>query len=150
MGAQMKPDDIILNEELRRDEGVRYSPYFDTVNVQTVGVGHNMEAKPLPTLWKFPLNDTQVNRILAGDLADVFDDLDRSLPWWRTLSYARQRVIVNMCFNLGLQGLLGFVNTLTFVKNGKYEQAARNMLASKWAKQVGNRSVRLAEMMRNG
>lgn len=146
----MKPDDSILNQELRRDEGVRYSPYLDTVGVQTVGVGHNMEAKPLPTLWSFPLSDSQVDKLLAGDLADVFDDLDRVLPWWRNLTYARQRVLCNMVFNLGIQGLLGFVNTLKFIQNGKYELAANGMLASKWARQVHGRANRLADMMRDG
>jgi lysozyme len=49
-----------LIAELRRDEGVRYSPYNDTKGIPTVGVGHNLNAKPLPAGWKYPLNDTQL------------------------------------------------------------------------------------------
>ncbi len=146
----MNPNDPLLLQEVRRDEGVRNTPYRDTVGVWTVGVGHNMEAKPLPTLWKFPLSDDQIDRLLAGDLADVFDDLDRNLPWWRKLTYARQRVIVNMCFNLGVPGLLGFVNTLKNIQAGNYIQASTGMLTSKWARQVHGRANRLAEMMRDG
>lgn len=146
----MNPNDEILLKELRRDEGVRNTPYRDTVGVWTVGVGHNMEAKPLPTLWKFPLSDDQIDRLLAGDLADVFEDLDRNLPWWRKLTYARQRVLVNMGFNLGIKGLLGFSNTLKHIQAGNYIQASTGMLASKWARQVHGRANRLAEMMRDG
>lgn len=146
----MTPDDVLLNQELRRDEGVRYSPYQDIVNVMTVGVGHNLQAKPLPAGWTYPLSDSQVDKLLSDDLYAVFTALDRLLPWWRDLSYARQRVLANMAFNLGPAGLLTFKNTLANVQSGRYSDAANGMLVSKWAKQVGNRAKRLADMMRNG
>ena len=68
----------------------------------------------------------------------------------------RRRVLQNMAFNLGIgsaatgKGLLGFKNTLEFVRTGQYDKAADGMLASKWAKQVKGRAVRLAGEMRNG
>lgn len=55
-----------------------------------------------------------------------------------------------MASNLGIRGLLGLANTLRFIKEGDYANAARNMLLSKWAKQVSQRAMRLAEMMRTG
>lgn len=146
----MTPDDELLNKELRRDEGVRYSPYQDTVGIMTVGVGHNLKAKPLPAAWTYPLSDKQVDKLLADDLFEVFSGLDRSLPWWRDLSYARQRVLANMAFNLGIAGLLTFKNTLSMIQSGRYADAANGMLASKWAKQVKGRAVRLAAMMKDG
>lgn len=139
-----------LIADLRRDEDVKYSPYKDTKGIPTVGVGHNLNAKPLPAGWKYPLNDIQVNSLLDDDLEDVFHDLDRSLPWWTDLNDVRQRVIANMCFNLGITKLLGFRNTLVFMRQGKYSQAADGMLASAWASQVKGRATRLADMMRKG
>jgi lysozyme len=139
-----------LIAELRRDEGVRYSPYNDTKGIPTVGVGHNLIAKPLPAGWKYPLNDTQVNSLLDDDIEDVFHDLDRNLPWWTDLNDVRQRVICNMAFNLGITKLLGFRNTLVFMRQGKYDAAADGMLASAWASQVKGRAQRLADMMRKG
>lgn len=139
-----------LVAELRIDEGVRYSPYRDTKGFLTVGVGHNLDAAPLPDDWTYPLTDDLVNVLLASDLQNVFDDLDNVLPWWRDLNDVRQRVICNMCFNLGLTKLLGFTNTLPAMRQGRYADAARGMLNSAWASQVGNRAKRLATMMEKG
>lgn len=144
----MNPNDKQLIKELRRDEGVRYVPYFDTKGIHTVGVGHNLKAKPLPV--RYPLTEEQVDEILYDDLVGVFSDLDRKLGWWRTLSCARQRVMANMCFNLGIGGLLGFVHTLTSIKTGNYDDASEKMLQSAWARQVGERAKRLSLMMKEG
>jgi lysozyme len=139
-----------LIAELRRDEGVRYSPYNDTKGIPTVGVGHNLNSKPLPAGWKYPLNDMQINSLLDDDLEDVFHDLDRNLPWWTDLNDVRQRALANMAFNLGITKLLGFRNTLVAMRQGKYDAAADGMLASAWATQVKGRATRLADMMRRG
>lgn len=140
----------LLIAELRRDEGVRYEPYKDTMGIDTVGVGHNMEAHPLPSDWTFPLTDDQVNLLLSQDLQSVYADLTGNLPWWLYLDDVRQRVLCNMCFNLGINRLLGFRNTLGFVRQGKWDDAAQGMLNSAWATQVGERAQRLAAMMRTG
>lgn len=144
----MTPSDPLLLQELRRDEGVRYVPYLDSVGVKTVGVGHNLEAHPLDLVY--PLTDEQVDQILADDLVRVFSGLDRKIGWWRNLSRARMRVLVNMAFNLGVDGLLEFKRMILAVDRGHYDQAAREMLNSKWARQVFNRAIRLAEMMAKG
>jgi lysozyme len=147
-----------LIAELRRDEGVRYSVYKDTKGIDTVGVGHNLQAKPLPAGWKCPLNDTQVDSLLDDDLEDVFHDLDRNLPWWTDLSDVRLRVLANMCFNMGIGRLLGFKKALIAMRQGKFSIAADEMLDSKWAREdvgIGSpdkpgRALRLANMMRTG
>ena len=144
----MTPNDKLLIEELRRDEGVRYAPYIDSVGVKTVGVGHNLEAHPLEL--SYPLTDEQVDKILADDLVRVFSGLDRKIGWWRNLSYARQRVLANMAFNLGVDGLLSFRRMILAVDRGNYDQAAREMLNSKWTAQVFAREIRLAKMMKEG
>ena len=59
-------------------------------------------------------------------------------------------VLANMAFNLGVDGLLGFRRMILAVDRGHYDQAAREMLNSKWARQVFNRAIRLAEMMAKG
>jgi lysozyme len=147
----MNPDnEAQLVVELRRDEGVRYAPYRDTKDIPTAGVGHNLQASPLPAGWSYPLTDDQVNQLLMSDLANVFADLNRDLPWWTDLNDVRQRVVANMMFNLGSNKLLGFKNTLAAMRQGRYDDAAAGMLNSAWASQVGARAQRLAQMMRSG
>jgi len=79
-------------------------------------------------------------RQLLDEIPDVYNGLDE----------VRQSVLLNMCFNLGMKGLLQFKNTLNFVAAGDWERAANGMLVSKWAKQVGLRAIELSELMRKG
>lgn len=139
-----------LIAELRFDEGVRNEPYADPRGIPTIGVGHNMQAKPLPDGWSPPLTDAQADQLLTEDLQTVFADLDRDLSWWQQLCDVRQRVLANMCFNMGIGTLLTFRNTLLAMKQGRYADAAAGMLQSKWAGQVGARAHRLAAMMEQG
>ncbi len=131
----------LLREELTRDEGERNQPYKCTAGFNSIGIGHNLDTKPI--------SKRAIQVIFEDDLADAMAFLDRKLPWWRTLSDARRRVLVNMAFNMDGR-LLGFVKALAAMKAGDFEEAARQMESSLWAKQVGNRAVRLCEMMRNG
>lgn len=140
----------LLIAELRFDEGVRYVPYNDTLGVKTVGVGHNLRASPLPPGWSYSLTDAQVNNLLTDDLKIVFTSLNRDLPWWLGLDDVRQRIICNMCFQLGIGDLLDFHNTLACVQQGKYQQASAEMLDSEWATQTPVRAHRLATMMSTG
>ena len=139
----------LLNAELKRDEGVRYTPYKDTRGFLTVGVGHNLDANPLPE-ENYPLTEARVDEILDIDLKKVFSALDAHLPWWSTLDEVRQRVLANMTFNMGMGTLLTFKNTLQCVSDGKYNLAAAGMMSSAWFKQVGQRAVRLCQAMNTG
>lgn len=131
-----------LAAQLTVDEGRRARIYVDTVGKVTGGVGRNLTDRAF--------SDDEIDLMLRNDIKGVEQDLDRRLPWWREMSEARQNVLANMCFNLGIDRLLGFVNTLAFMKAKRYDAAAAEMLDSKWAKQVGARAIRLAAAMRKG
>lgn len=148
-------DQSKLIEELRRDEGEVLKVYRDHLGWLTVGVGHLVDVRKGADAAPFGkvlfVGDTitkeQSEILLLRDIAEKAAELDKKLPWWRGLSDARQRVLLNMAFNLGTDGLLGFKNTLALISVGDYDGAARGMLASKWAGQVGDRARRLADMM---
>ncbi|MCA8339822.1 glycoside hydrolase family protein [Burkholderia multivorans] len=127
--------------ELSRDEGRRLKPYVDTVGKTTIGVGRN--------LTDVGITDAECDLLLSNDIDRTVTWLDRNLSWWRQLDAVRQRVIVNMAFNMG-GSLLTFTNTLSAMKRGDYASAADGMLNSLWARQVGARATRLANMMRSG
>ncbi|WP_153076880.1 glycoside hydrolase family protein [Paraburkholderia bonniea] len=131
----------MLLAELDRDEGRRLKPYLDTVGKTTIGVGRN--------LTDVGISDAECDAMLQLDVDRTAEWLDRNLAWWRQLDAVRQRVLLNMAFNLGA-GLLTFTSTLAATQHGEYRRAADGMLASKWAVQVGARAQRLATMMKNG
>ena len=140
----------LLISELRRDEGVRYDCYLDSRGIPTCGVGHNLLTSPLPNGWAYPLTDDQVNQLLNHDLQLTFAGLDLNISWWRNLDEVRQRVIANMCFNLGIRGLMGFKNTLLAMQSKNYAAASAGMKNSAWYGQVGQRAVRLCNAMQTG
>ncbi|WP_310633728.1 glycoside hydrolase family protein [Paraburkholderia sp.] len=138
----------LLYAELRRDEGVRTTPYKDTKGKLTVGVGHNLTASPLPAGWTYPLTQAQITQLLVADVADTLAQLDARAKWWRTLSEVRQRVVANMAFNLGVDKFLGFARAIAAMKEGGWDTAADEMQSSLWFRQVGARAVRLCAAMR--
>lgn len=135
-------DQAALIKDLMRDEGVRLKPYRCTAGKLTIGIGRNLD--------DVGISEAEAGILLGNDVAKVVAGLDEALPWWRDLSEARQRALINMGFNLGLSGLLAFKRTLALLRAGEYEKAASAALESKWAKQVGGRAVRIAQMIREG
>ena len=132
-----------LKEQLLRHEGLKLKPYRCTAGKLTIGIGRNLEDKGI--------SQAEAIQMLENDIIQCERQLMDNIPEiYQGLNEARQMVLVNMCFNLGLKGLLGFQNTLAFIKAGDWERAANNMLVSKWAKQVGRRAVELSEIIRKG
>ncbi|HTX48482.1 MAG TPA: glycoside hydrolase family protein [Caulobacteraceae bacterium] len=138
-----------LIADLRADEGCRLEAYPDPLtggSPWTIGCGHTgLEVRP-GLVW----TEAQAEEALTSDLAAVCRALDARLPWWRQLDDARQDVLANMAFNLGVGGLLRFGQTLESIRARRWDAAANGMLASAWAGQVGARARRLAEQMRTG
>ncbi|KWI49285.1 lysozyme [Burkholderia cepacia] len=134
-------DALKLKAELTRDEDRRYRIYTDTVGKVSGGIGRNLTDKGF--------RDNEIDLMYQNDIAETEAWLDRNLSWWRFLDPVRQRVMMNMAFNM--QGkLLGFRNFLAAAQRGDWGTAAAEMLDSLWARQVGDRAKRLASMMRSG
>lgn len=135
-------DKYLLITDLRKDEGVKAFPYRDSLGKLTIGIGRNLD--------EVGLSDDEINYLVSNDIDRVEAQLDRLLPWWNAMTEPRQRVLANMCFNVGINRLLGFKKALTAMQAERYTEAAKEMLDSLWARQVGNRAKRLAQMMIDG
>ena len=132
----------LLIEELKRDEGVELKAYHDTVGIWTIGIGRNLQ--------DVGVSMAEAEFLLATDIDVAVSELQRTFDWFEDLSDARQRVCVNMCFNLGLTRLLGFKKFLAAMAAGDWETAGVEMLDSKWSRQVGARSTRLKDLLLEG
>jgi lysozyme len=132
-----------IKEQLVRHEGLRLKPYRCTAGKLTIGIGRNLD--------DCGISQSEAYVMLINDIMNCEKQLQAKIPdIYNGLDEVRKSVLLNMCFNLGISGLLGFKNTLAFVKAGDWERAANNMLVSKWAKQVGRRAIELSELMRKG
>jgi lysozyme len=131
-----------LKGQLSLHEDLRSFPYVDTVGKVSIGIGRNLTDRGL--------SRDEIDLLYHNDIMMCQIDLDNHLPWWRGMSDNRQRVLLDMCFNLGIVRLLGFHTSLRLMSEGKYEEASRQMLRSKWAKQVKGRASNLSRMMREG
>jgi lysozyme len=145
VAAVARPLPAGIIDDLVRDEGEVLHAYEDHLGYTTIGVGRLIDKRRGGGISR-----EESRLLLANDLERFAAGLDAHLPWWRTLSRGRQRVLLNMAFNLGVSGLLTFRNTLAAVREGRYDDAAAGMLKSKWAGQVGERAKRLAALMREG
>ncbi len=132
---------MTLEELLTRDEGLRLKPYVDTVGKVTIGVGRN--------LTDVGISEAEALVLLRNDIARATTDA-LTFPWFGSLDPARKAVVVSMIFNMGLPRFRGFANTIRSIEAGDYHDAAKRMLQSLWARQVGKRAERLAATMRTG
>ena len=135
---------VDIESLLVRDEGEKLFPYLDTASPPrtTIGVGRNLSDRGI--------SQQESRYLLRNDIESHTLELLNALPWVSQLNPARQAVLVSMCFNMGLKGLLQFHNTLSMIEQGKYQEAAQAMLQSLWAKQVGHRAERLSQQMETG
>lgn len=135
--------DII--QQLKRDEGEKASAYQDHLGFWTIGVGRLIDARKGGTL-----RPNEISFLLQNDVIDRRIALQKALSWFKDLDDARQGVLINMAFQLGVDGLLAFATTLGHTRAGRYADAAKAMLQSKWATQTPERARRLAKQMETG
>lgn len=131
---------MTLEEQLILHEGLRLKPYTDTKGKLTIGIGRNLTDKGI--------TKEEALQFLRNDIAEAKDALELHLSWSKELTPIRRRVLIDMVFNLGIGGLLKFTLALRAMREGNNDEAAQQMLKSKWARQVKGRALRLAEMMR--
>jgi len=132
-------------DQLRRDEGEVLHAYTDSRGYTTIGVGVCIDARVNCGITKAESDILTQNRVDR-----ITTQLEQQLPWFAELDAARQGAITNMAYNMGVEGLLKFRQTLEYIQQGNYEAAAAEMLHSVWAQQVGDRAQRLSEQIRTG
>lgn len=131
-----------LRQRLIEHEGLRLKPYRCTAGKLTIGVGRNLE--------DVGISEEEAMQLLENDIARARQAVARAFPWATAMVEARQSVLIEMVFQMGLQGVLGFSRTLQAMKAGRYTEAAAFMLESLWAKQTPARAKRLARIMATG
>ena len=139
---------------LQYEEGFREKPYLCSEGYPTVGTGIRIGPKgaalsnyqftvprEVDAVWlQYKLNECMRGMLSNERISKAINVLDE----------ARTAVLVSMAYQMGVAGLAQFKNTLYLVETKQFEEAAKAMLDSKWARQTPNRAKRHAEQMRSG
>ncbi len=130
-----------VKEWIKKCERFNSHLYPDTVGKVTIGYGRNIEDNGISI--------AEANFMFENDFQQCLNDL---IPykWYTGQPDNIKNALMNMCFNLGINKLLGFKRMIEAIENNDYTKAAFEALNSKWAKQVGDRAKDVALMIRQG
>ena len=145
-----------IYQQIMRDEGNRPRPYMDCCGEfwrdctcepkfrghLSIGIGRNLEDNGVVPSEAFAM--------FQNDVTTAKKELSAHLAWTDTLDDARYAVFVNLVFNMGVGRLLGFKRMLAAARSANWNEAAKELLDSRYAEQVGARAVRLAEQLKTG
>ena len=140
--------------KLIAEEGYREEIYKCTQGFNTVGVGHNLDANPIPiSILELLFKNKKglaLDELLKYDIEKVIDQLDQSFPWWSEKKEDDIKIfMIDFVFNVGIGTAREFKNTMRYIEEGKYKKASKELMNSKYARQVPNRAKRNAKLIAN-
>ena len=140
-----------LYEEIKADEGEVLEVYLDHLGYPTIGIGHLVRAED-EEFGKPPRTAITAERsreLFARDIQSAIEDCERLYGQWHNWPEEVQRIMVNMCFNLGATRLEKFRQMRFHLSQHQWRQAAAEGRDSKWYRQVTNRAERLMTRLEN-
>ena len=126
---------------IRDSEGYVLMPYEDSTGHVSIGIGRNLDAKGI--------SPEEAEFLFSNDMNEAISDLE-DYYFFYSQDPVRQAVLLDLRFNLGLHGLLSFQKMLKALEDGDYDRAAIELLDSRYARQVGPRALRNADLLKNG
>ena len=159
----MKYDKDLLMQKLVEHEGLRLQVYEDSLGIATIGIGRNLEDRgitPEELEWMdipnmaivhtLGITEADAMYLAQNDVQIVEEELLRSHPCVENLDAVRQLVLVDMAFNMGVPRLGKFKKMWAAIHENNFDEAAKEMLDSRWANQVKSRATKLAHAMHTG
>lgn len=135
-------------DELRLDEGKKLQAYPDQYGNWTIGIGHLLgkDSKYKGLIW----TDDQVEDAFSQDVEDKVTDCQNDVYVFYGLDGPRKGAILNMAFQMGAKAVAAFHDTLNFLDQSKYDEAALALMNSLYARQTPERAKRIAYRIRTG
>ena len=152
---------IDINEAVQRlafHEGCVLKPYQDHLGYWTIGIGRCYEKNPITPAeefvigkcWKQGITKNGAYFLLRNDIKRCIKELEKKIPFWYELSDERQYALLDMNFQLGVNGVLKFRKMLSALGVGNWEEAKRQCLDSNYARQTPKRARRIADCLASG
>lgn len=131
----------------------KFYPYKDSHGYWTIGYGHliSKTSTAMASKYKGGITVAQANKMLKDDIQREYAPFVRMLQrkGATDLPAEIQEALLEMSFNMGSGGVAKFDNMWKYLVAGDYEKAAKAMKNSKWAKQTGDRSQRIVDVVYN-
>jgi len=156
---------------LKLHEGVKPHPYTCSAGKWTIGVGRNFQDNPfmqseieqlgLPVsfssqknfLFAHWLSNEQIDWLLDSTMDKIMADMvevpEISVAFHR-VDEVRQACLIDLAFTLGVPGLKKFQRFLDAMAVKDFKLAAKELINSRWYRQVGHRGVRITNMIKTG
>ena len=128
-----------LSKQLVIHEGLRLKPYRCSSNKLTIGIGRNIE--------DVGISEEEAMILLSNDIDRAYNECYANFTWFANLSELQQEAMVNLIFNMGMSTFKKFKKTIQHMENGDYELAAAELLNSRYAQQVGQRALDVANQL---
>ena len=159
----MKYDRGHYIEKLIKHEGIVLNVYKDSLGIDTIGIGRNLEDRgitqeelddlDIPSIdhvYEYGITEADAVYLATNDIEIVEEELCRAHSCIEDLDAVRQLVVMDMAFNMGVPRLCKFKKMWAAIHDGDYNTAAVEMLDSRWATQVGTRAIKLSKAMEEG
>tara|TARA_E500000178_G_scaffold344223_1_gene392105 strand:- start:243 stop:692 length:450 start_codon:yes stop_codon:yes gene_type:complete len=118
-------------DHIKEYEGYSNVLYKCTSNKWTIGYGRNLQ--------DVGISKDEAEYMLNNDVDIAIQELEDNFDLWN-LPEAAQIVLVDMCYNLGLTKLLEFKLMLKAIQDDDWQEAAHQLMSSKYASQVKRRA----------
>ena len=160
---RMKYDLNTFVSKLRLHEGLELRVYKDSLGIDTIGIGRNLEGRgiskaeldhmdfpSIDAVYEHGITEADAYYLASNDIAIVEDELARAKPCVYDLDAVRQLIVMDMAFNMGVPRLCKFKKMWSAIHEENFEAAGFEMMDSKWARQVGRRARILSDAMKTG
>lgn len=138
-------DRVKARKQLEEDEGRKEVLYRDSLGYLTIGIGRLLDPRK-----GGKLRPKEVDFLFDNDFEEKLDQCQRRFPGFSKLNPARQAAVVNMCFQLGMDGVLAFKKMVQALQDEHWADARHHALDSLWAKQTPKRAQRVAYQLETG
>ena len=149
--------------KLIEHEGLVLEVYQDSLGIDTIGIGRNLEDRGISkeeldyldipnmeVVYEHGITEKDARYLALNDIEIVEKELCKAHPCVEELDEVRQLVLMDMAFNMGVPRLKKFVKMWNAIHEGLFDIASTEMLDSRWADQVGRRAVILSNAMKEG
>jgi len=150
-------------DKLIEHEGMVLTVYQDTLGIDTIGIGRNLKDRgiskeeldyldipSMEVVYEHGISEADARYLALNDIAIVENELCRVHSCVEDLDGVRQLILMDMAFNMGVPRLCKFKKMWNAIHEQSWEAASREMLDSRWARQVGRRATILSNAMKTG